>query len=560
MSRKKSFFLTMPFVALLFLFFQNKDNYFFSKKVNPPVENKTIAKTIKIEKSILKIDSIPDGALVFLNGKEKGTTPLKLNFLNKGVYILELKKKYHFPEKKSIILEKNKEKHISFSLYRGIADLDLSSVPEGADIFIDGQKIENKTPFVFKDFPCGEYEIEVVKKGYVKELKTVALTDDGAKKVVFELKPEGAEKPVPAPEKKKEKKKEPEKAEIIEEDIPPMVKEKKAVEKKEEKKEPVFKPKEVKKEVKIKEKIEEPKPLLKYMARLYVETVPDNSRISFKVKQVDFKNGMDLAPGEYEIKAEKEFFSKISKKLILKAGEEKRVKLIFKDYKDPLTGMEFKYIKGGCYQMGCFEKSLCSKDELPVHLVCLDGFWIGTKEVSQGEWLKIMDENPSAFALGKNMPVQKVSWDKAVSFTEKLSKERNDIKFRLPTEAEWEYCARDLGLNQKFAGSNLPGDFVWYSKNTSYPMERGSKQPNSLGLFDMSGNLFEWCLDSYDKDSYKKHSGKNPVNMNSSPEKVLRGGAWYSDLANCSVYNRSKLFSGNADYGVGFRVVMIPSK
>ena len=199
-------------------------------------------------------------------------------------------------------------------------------------------------------------------------------------------------------------------------------------------------------------------------------------------------------------------------------------------YEEPVTKMQFAWVAGGCYMMGCESYSgPCESFEKPAHEVCIDGFWIAKTEVTQGQWKSIMDNNPSANDVDDHYPVELVSWNDVQSFIDILNSKTNSQQYRLPTEAEWEYACRSGGKKQKFSGGNRISSVAWYdmnSKNESHPVSK--KRPNDLGLYDMSGNVQEWCSDTYSKEVYTKtiQIVLNPDHQGSENSRVIRGGGW----------------------------------
>jgi formylglycine-generating enzyme required for sulfatase activity len=207
-------------------------------------------------------------------------------------------------------------------------------------------------------------------------------------------------------------------------------------------------------------------------------------------------------------------------------------------FKDPYTGMEFVFIKGGCYEMGdTFGDG--NKNEKPSHNVCIDDFYLGVYEVTQGQWGKVMGNNPSHFRKGNNYPVEQVSWEDVQQFINRLNNQTGR-NYRLPTEAEWEYAARSGGKKEKYAGTSQEDElkeYVWYAQNSdlqTHPV--GQKRPNGLGLYDMIGNVGEWCADWYDEDYYENSPSNNPKGPSSGTYRVLRGNSYltYSWLVRAS--------------------------
>jgi formylglycine-generating enzyme required for sulfatase activity len=211
------------------------------------------------------------------------------------------------------------------------------------------------------------------------------------------------------------------------------------------------------------------------------------------------------------------------------------------------------FVKGGTFQMGSNE----SDDEKPIHSVTVNDFYIGKYEVTQKEWRAIMGTNPSGFKDCDSCPVEKVSWNDVQEYIKKLNA-KTGKNYRLPTEAEWEYAAR--GGNQSkgytYSGSNTIDNVAWYSSTSdlkTHPV--GQKSSNELGIYDMSGNVYEWCTDWYGSDYYKNSSSNNPKGANSGPFRVLRGGAWNNTPAYCRFAFRFNSTPTNRINDIGFRVV-----
>jgi len=223
-------------------------------------------------------------------------------------------------------------------------------------------------------------------------------------------------------------------------------------------------------------------------------------------------------------------------------------------WRDPVTGMAFMWVPGGEFQMGDVWGG-CYNDVEVVHRVKVSDFWLGRYAVTQGEWMAIMDKNPSKFKKGDRYPVESVTWEDAQEFISRLNT-RSDAKFRLPTEAEWEYAARSGGKREKYSGSDSVEKVAWYDGNsdgTTHPV--GVKKPNGLGLYDMSGNVWEWCQDCYDGDYYVKSPVDNPRGPESGRFRVKRGGSWYFSAWICRTVYRN-YFSPDYSYSyLGFRLL-----
>ena len=206
------------------------------------------------------------------------------------------------------------------------------------------------------------------------------------------------------------------------------------------------------------------------------------------------------------------------------------------------------YVEGGTANLG-------DNNNYPVDVA---SFFINRYEVSQDEWYVIMGENPSN-QHRRNYPVDQVNWFNAQRFTQKLS-QLSGLPFRLPFEAEWEYAARG-GLKTKnfiYAGSNNAEQVAWFREkyyNTYVSKETGTKKPNELGLYDMSGNVYEWCMDWYDR-KVPFTGNIAPVICEKDTHKVLRGGSYYTFEKYCKVTSRYGVNPQRWDIDYGLRLVM----
>ncbi len=236
------------------------------------------------------------------------------------------------------------------------------------------------------------------------------------------------------------------------------------------------------------------------------------------------------------------------------------------------------YVEGGVFER-----------RSPEHKVKLGGFWIGKYPVTQAEYIKVTGNNPSKFKSDKNKPVEQVSWFDAVAFCNQLNEQYGyphaydkegrllaaDGKpvqsiaqvsgFRLPTEAEWEFAARGgkQSNGYEYSGGNDLKIVGWYKENAgskTHPV--GSLSPNELGLYDLSGNVWEWCSDWFDEGYYQfcqnQEHVEDPLGPASGSHRVIRGGSWINLAENCRVANRDRNYPDNCNNYVGFRLVFVP--
>jgi formylglycine-generating enzyme required for sulfatase activity len=221
------------------------------------------------------------------------------------------------------------------------------------------------------------------------------------------------------------------------------------------------------------------------------------------------------------------------------------------------------FVKGGMFIMGCTsEPSNCGSDEVPPHSVTLDNYLIGKHEVTQGLWKAVMRSDPSSsdYGVGDDYPVYNVSWNDVQTFIWKLNNMTNK-KYRLPTEAEWEYAARGGASsgNYKYSGSGTLEDVGWYvNDNESKTQEVGTKAANELGIHDMSGNVWEWVNDWYSSSYYSSFPLDNPKGPEWGSYRVLRGGSWGSVAKFCRVSYRYYGTPNHCGNGIGFRLAVSP--
>jgi formylglycine-generating enzyme required for sulfatase activity len=207
-------------------------------------------------------------------------------------------------------------------------------------------------------------------------------------------------------------------------------------------------------------------------------------------------------------------------------------------------------IRGGTFQMGS-ESCEAQWYEQPVHTVTLSSFQIGKYEVTQGQWQALMGSNPSRYQKGDPYPVEQVSWNAVQTFISRLNQQTGK-RYRLPTEAEWEYAARGGSTEDRYGNLDLS---AWYSGNsggTTHPV--GGKQPNAYGLYDMLGNVWEWCQDWFGE--YTASAGSNPTGPHDGMGRTDRGGGFETLATGVRVSNRSGYPPGNSYDYLGFRLAM----
>lgn len=226
------------------------------------------------------------------------------------------------------------------------------------------------------------------------------------------------------------------------------------------------------------------------------------------------------------------------------------------------------FVKGGSMYLGCTSGSgSCESDESPSHNVTLTDYYMGETEVTQALWKAVMgyNNNPS-YRKGDQLPVETVSWTDCQEFVARLnsllaSKLPQGYRFALPSEAQWEYAARggQKSSGSMYAGSGNVGFVAWYDGNSSsHTHDVKQKAPNELGLYDMSGNVWEWCEDWYSSSFYSDNRNwTDPVNTYAGSGRVLRGISWNDNASSCRVADRSNDSPSNRDADDGFRLAIV---
>ena len=288
----------------------------------------------------------------------------------------------------------------------------------------------------------------------------------------------------------------------------------------------------------------------------------------------------DLLIGQHQVRISKQGYSDYNSTLIVKEGETSLLTAKLEKPKAEQTAtvsnpgttssvgnlvitvgnVSFTMVKveGGTFRMGATKEQGddAYSNEIPAHQVTLSSYYIGETEVTQALWEAVMGRNPSHFK-GNNRPVEQVSWDDCQIFIQKLN-QKTGRKFRLPTEAEWEFAARGgkKSRSYKYSGSKTIDDVAWYTETTNDEGTRDvkTKKPNELGLYDMSGNIREWVQNWYGE--YSRSSQTNPMGPSSGNLRTIRGGDWFSDARRCRVSYRETNETDYRYYCLGLRLAL----
>jgi formylglycine-generating enzyme required for sulfatase activity len=331
--------------------------------------------------------------------------------------------------------------------------------------------------------------------------------------------------------------------------------------------------------------------LHEYEKEMRMQTVQDSKQAQIeellrKVRKIpasDYKANLDgyeqllkLAPGNQAFKNKVAFYSQKKREALAESGSKGKVDTpyeVHQIYKNSLD-MEFVLIPAGSSIIGAKKQE---PNERPLHVAKISrSFFIGRYEVTQGQWGAVMNGNPSSFkTCGQNCPVEQVNWGEVQEFINRLNVregcpvpntalkiETSGLHslppgcYRLPTEAEWEYVARSGSFYTYHWGKTFDDAYVWYKGNSGSSTHRvGTKQPNKWNVFDMSGNVWEWVLDFYEPEFYKRASSIDPVNTLATPHRSYRGGSWLNDPSHLRPTFRSGNVPTYHDSVLGFRVL-----
>ncbi len=475
-------------------------------------ESSTYFKDIKLEEIepvMLTIKSIPIGATIFLDDVEIGKTNYQ-PFKFPGTYKLRLSLSKYETIEETITVTETSSNIFSYNLEKRTVILTINTTPSNADIYINNEKLSGK----IKELSPGRYKIKVKKDGYFDDSRTID----------------------------------------------------------------VVKGKDVTENFTLKQKT----------GKLQFAVQPMEASVTLMKagQNIDNWTGSkmksNLPVGEYKITASLSGYKTLTRECSVELDKTTQISITLKKGTSNLANGSYLrngstnliFVKGGTFQMG---SNNGNDNEKPVHSVTISDFYIGKYEVTQKEWKEIMGNNPSKWK-DDDLPVERVSWYDAVEFCNKKSDKEGLTRcytgsgkntkcnfsangYRLPTEAEWEYAARGGVKTQntashKYSGSNNIDEVAWYSSNSNSKTHSvGTKQANELGIYDMSGNVWELCNDWYDKKYYSKSPRNNPQGASSGKYRVLRGGCWLNGDHDCRNANRHVEGPGSRHYaGGGFRI------
>ena len=456
----------------------------------------TLDLTLESLFSQITITSLPE-AQIIINGEHKGVGQF-IGELDEGIYDIEVSMDKHRSATKQIEVTANKSQTITLTPTPIYGSLDVLSMPMNANVFINN-KDYGLTPISIDKLLIGDYDVVLNKEGCASETRHVTISEGKTSTINVTLS-QGKEITINSDTSGDEVY-----IDGVKQGVTPLT-------------------------------------ISFNYGSHNVELRRGDKKQS---KQVDISTSTKFSSIYFEFKSAPSWASKVTP-----AQKQVLEKLISNMVK----------VEGGSFVMGATrdQGKKVGDDEKVTHNVTLSDFYIGKYEVTQEEWTAIMGRNPS-YAAGKpNHPVETVTWFDCQAFIDKLNK-LTGMKFRLPTEAEWEYAARGGNKSKAFkhSGSNNINDVAWSEQNSSASThEVGQKVPNELGLYDMNGNVWEWCSDWY--GDYSSEVQLNPEGPANGSYRVRRGGGWYSDELTSRVASRHYYRPGARSDDFGFRLVLCP--
>ncbi len=519
-------------------------------------EMEVIVKERQLLTEFVIIDSEPPNADVYLNNELVGKTPFSSAF-PEGRYEWRVAREMHLPEAGVFELKAGEKQRITLKLKPNFGSVQLKSLPEnGASVTLNGVKLGKSTPCTLTEVPAGEHKLVLTHEWYETTTRNVVVSPGLTEVLEVAMEPNFAELTVSAQSDEDVYINGARKGKgTFTSRLAPGVY---AVEVRK----PGHKPATQQLRLKRGDKENLALRLDPILSSLQVVSEPIDAEIYLDGKLVGTTPHIlrNLVVGGYEIELRLKGYATEIQMIEVKDGEVVEVVEILR------KGFEFEpemvFVEGGKFTKGCsnVKDGNCGEDEKPAHEVVVDDFQISKYEITQATWQAVMQANPSHFIGCHDCPVENVTWNEVQAFLVRLNL-LTGKKYRLPTESEWEFAARGGNATKEhsFAGSNDIDDVAWYSANsgnTTHPV--GQKQPNELGLYDMSGNVWEWCEDLY---SNYNDIQESVINGGAGLKpRVLRGGSWDRYPRSCRTLTRFYAKPDNRNINRGFRVVLSTSE
>jgi len=482
-----------------------------------------------METATLVIRTVPTNADIYIDNEKVGT-----GYASKAVSVgaehsYKVQCANYYPKEGRVYFSQKEEKSLDIELDPNFGYITIKSEPSGAEVYVDDEKV-GTTPYLMKKIKLGQHVVELRKTGYESTADMVTIKIGEPNTQLENVKLTAVRVPV---------------------------------------------------------------------GSLEMTSNPTGAVITINGRQYGQtpKTLTDLEVGTYTVYFSKEGYQNLSQTVTVKDGQKETLAVTMTKASVPqqpvpttpmatsgtasgtstttasgnrtftVNGVSFEMVavKGGTFTMGGTSEqgSEAEGDEKPTHSVTLSDYYIGKFEVTQELWKAVMGNEPTynggwtdQYGRGNNYPAYRVSWNDIQKFIRKLN-QKTGANFRLPTEAEWEYAARggNKSNGYKYSGSNSIDNVAWYTSNSgSKTHQVGIKSPNELGIYDMSGNVWEWCQDRY--GSYSSGSQTNPTGPSSGSYRVPRGGSWFNSAEYCRVSNRDSNTPDGRYSGLGFRLVL----